>query len=139
MEAKSEGKKPAAAEELAACINDAKTPIVMFSLEWCEFCWAVAKLFVEYEIPYRIINLDAAEYVDNDRGRNIRLALNKETTWNTLPQIFIGGDFVGGCMDIFTECKNGKLQERLQRLGIPYNQAITTEPTSFLPAWLHPR
>ena len=131
--------KGLASRELASVINDVENPVVMYALEWCEFCWAVSKVFKEYEIPYRIINLDSADYVENGRGRNIRLALNEKTGWNTLPQIFIGGDFVGGCMDIFTECKNGKLQERLQRLGIPYNQAITTEPTSFLPAWLHPR
>lgn len=127
------------AEELTANINDSENPIVMFSLEWCEFCWVVVKVFAEYEVPYRIINLDSAEYVKNDRGRNIRQALNEKTTCNTVPQIFIGGEFVGGCVDIITECKEGKLQERLLQLAIPYNRAITTDPATFLPTWLHPR
>jgi len=93
----------------------------------------------EYQIPYRIINLDSAEYVDNLRGRNIRLALNEKTSWNTLPQMYINGEFIGGCMDLFEGCKSGELQARLDAANISFNKTVKTDPTNFLPTWLHPR
>ena len=126
-------------DELEKEIKGSDKQVVMFALEWCEFCWAVTKALDEYGIPYRTINLDSADYVDNNRGRNIRLALNEKTTWTTLPQIYINGEFVGGCIDIFEKCKDGSLQKRLAASNIAFNDSVSTDPLSFLPAWLHPR
>lgn len=126
-------------EEVEKEISGSDTQVVMFALEWCEFCWAVIKVLDEYKIPYRTINLDSAEYVENNRGREMRLALNEKTTWTTLPQIYVNGEFVGGCIDIFDECKNGELQTKLSASNIPYDKSVKTDPLSFLPAWLHPR
>ena len=33
-------------------------PVVMFALEWCEFCRRCRKLFAAYSIPYRSVDLD---------------------------------------------------------------------------------
>jgi len=128
-----------AIEELEKEVSASNQQVVMFALEWCEFCWAAIKVLDEYEIPYRIINLDSAEYVENLRGRNIRLALNDKTTWNTLPQIYVNEEFIGGCIDLFDECKSGALQARLDAANIGFNKAVDTDPASFLPTWLHPR
>jgi len=128
-----------AIDELEKEIRASEQQLVMFSLEWCEFCWAAIKVLDEYEIPYRVINLDSAEYVDNLRGRNIRLALNEKTTWKTMPQIYVNGEFIGGCMDLFEGCKSGELQTLLKEADISFNKMVTTDPTSFLPTWLHPR
>ncbi|PHS73786.1 MAG: hypothetical protein COB22_00860 [Cycloclasticus sp.] len=128
-----------AVEKLEKEIGGSDKQVVMFALEWCEFCWAVIKVLDEYEIPYRAINLDSADYVENNRGRNIRLALNEKTTWTTLPQIYINSEFVGGCIDIFDECKDGTLQERLKASSITFNESVKNDPLTFLPAWLHPR
>src|SRR6185503_4248799 len=48
----------------AAAFVDAtvREPVVLFALEWCEFCWAVRKMFARYKIPYRSIDLDSVEY-----------------------------------------------------------------------------
>ncbi|MBL4743515.1 MAG: hypothetical protein JKX87_02590 [Cycloclasticus sp.] len=113
--------------------------VVMFALEWCEFCWAVVKVLDEYEVPYRIINLDSGDYVEGNRGREMRLALNEKTTWITLPQIYINSEFVGGCIDIFDECKDGKLQAHLKASDINFNSSVSTDALTFLPSWLHPR
>jgi len=128
-----------ATEELEKEISGSDQQVVMFALEWCEFCWAAIKVLKEYEIPYRTINLDSADYMENNRGRKIRLALNEKTTWTTLPQIYINNEFVGGCVDLFDECKAGTLQDRLSASNIQFNSAINTDPVTFLPAWLHPR
>jgi cysteine synthase A len=110
----------------------------MFGLEWCEFCWSIRKLFDRYEIPYRGVNLDSVEYQQNNRGGALRAALRENTGWNTLPQLFIGREFVGGCTDVFDEGVSGRLKERLQALGIGLKEEITN-PYDFLPKWLQRR
>ena len=80
----------------------------MFALEWCEFCWSVRKLIDRYQIPYRSINVDSVEYQREDRGGALRAALKERTGSVTLPQLFIGGEFVGGCTTCSTKaCKGG--------------------------------
>ena len=37
----------------------AREPVVMFALEWCEFCWSVRKLFKALELDYTSIDLDS--------------------------------------------------------------------------------
>ena len=59
--------------------RDREQPVVMFALEWCEFCWSVRKMFARYGIPYRSIDLDSVEYQKDDRGGQIRAALTART------------------------------------------------------------
>jgi cysteine synthase A len=127
-----------AVEELRAAIQDPQHAVVMFALEWCEFCWSVRKLFRRYGIPYRSIDLDSAAYQQNDRGGALRAALREHTGSNTLPQIFIGGEFVGGCSEVFDEALSGRLRQRLQARGIELTEHIK-DPYGFLPKWLQPR
>ncbi|HWJ05262.1 MAG TPA: cysteine synthase A, partial [Steroidobacteraceae bacterium] len=115
---------PAVRAEMQAMIDDRAQPIVMFALEWCEFCWSVRKLFDRYRIPYRCINLDSVEYQRDNRGGAFRAALKERTGWVTLPQLFIGGEFVGGATDVFDESLQGRLQQRLQALGIALEEEI---------------
>ncbi|MBT5186283.1 MAG: glutaredoxin [Kordiimonadaceae bacterium] len=92
-----------------------------------------------YGIKFRSVDIDAMEYQENNRGGKIRTALRNKTTWDTFPQIFIGGKFVGGCTDVFDDCKDGKLQKMLKELNIDFNKKANKDPSSFLPGWLHPR
>lgn len=128
-----------AVKELEGMITDQENPVVMFALEWCEFCWSVRKMCAEYGIPFRSVDIDSVAYMDDNRGGKIRTALRNKTGWNTFPQIFIKGEFVGGCTDLFDDCKDGKLQKLLDQHGIPCNESVTTDPYSLLPTWLHPR
>ncbi len=64
-----------AKEFVARAIDDPQHPVVMFALEWCEFCWSVRKMFAHYRIPYRSIDLDSVEYQQDDRGGKVRTAL----------------------------------------------------------------
>jgi len=128
-----------AVAEVAALIADTGEPITMFALEWCEFCWSVKKMMDEYEIPYRTVNLDSVEYDEDNRGGNMRFALRDKTTWNTFPQIFIDGEFIGGCTDLFDGCKDGTMLAHLDSLNIQRNKSVDSDPYGFLPTWLHPR
>jgi cysteine synthase A len=129
---------PAARTELETAITDPANPVVMFALEWCEFCWSARKLFERYGIPYRAIPVDSVAYQQGNRGGKLRTALRERTGWLTLPQIFVGGEFVGGATDLFDECIKGKLQERLAAQRIEVKEPIAN-PYGFLPKWLHSR
>ena len=128
-----------AVSEVQQLIQNTQQPIVMFALEWCEFCWSVRKVFAEYGIEFKSVDIDSVAYQENDRGQKMRMALRDKTGWNTFPQIFIDGEFIGGCTDLFDQCKDQSLFPLLKEKQIPYKEGVSTDPYSFLPGWLHPR
>jgi cysteine synthase A len=128
-----------ATEFVTRTIADTERPVVMFALEWCEFCWSVRKMFAKHDIPYRSIDLDSVEYQKANRGAEIRAALTARTSVNTIPQIFVGGEYVGGCTDVFDAHKDGRLGALLNKHHVSYNRNLRVDAYSFLPSWLHPR
>jgi cysteine synthase A len=124
---------------LADALSDEENPVVLFALEWCEFCWSVRKMFKAFQISYRSIDLDSVEYQAGDRGGQIRAALNSRFDVKTIPQIFIGGERIGGATDLFDAYRAGRLQALLDRHGVGYDRTVDADPTSFLPGWLHSR
>lgn len=124
---------------VADVIADTQQPVVIFALEWCEFCWSVRKLFKKLDISYRSVDLDSVEFQEGARGQKIRAVLAEKTSMKTIPQIFIGGECVGGCTDIFDGWKAGDIQKLLATNGVSYASDIEVDPYSFLPEWLHPR
>ncbi len=120
-------------------ISDAEHPVTLYALEWCEFCWSVRKMFAKYEIPYRAIDLDSVEYQKDNLGGTIRQALEERTGAKTIPQIFIGGEHVGGATELFDAAIDGSMKKLLQQNSVAYNEEIKDDPYSFLPGWLHTR
>jgi cysteine synthase A len=129
----------AALAEVEELLAENRNQVLMFSLEWCEFCWSVRKMLTACEIPFVTVDLDSVDYQENDRGGKILAVLNHRNDWPTTPQIYVGGEFVGGATDLFDLGKAGKLQSMLAARNIHYNETINRDPYSFLPAWLHPR
>jgi cysteine synthase A len=119
--------------------SDSAEPVVMFALEWCEFCWSVRKMFAHTGINYRSVDLDSVEYQTDNWGGQIRAALAARTGINTIPQIFVGNKFVGGCTELFDAYKSGQLQTLLRENDVAFDETLDTDPYSFLPTWLHPR
>ena len=117
----------------------AAEPVVMFALEWCEFCWSVRKLFARLGIEYRSVDLDSVAYQAEDLGGRIRAVLAERTGAVTIPQIFIGGEPVGGCSELFDAWRDGAVQQRLEAVGIAYDRDVEVDPYDLLPKWLHPR
>jgi cysteine synthase A len=130
---------PAAISEVASILEENQEQVLMFSLEWCEFCWSVRKMLTACDIPYVTVDLDSVAFQEKDRGGKILAVLNQQNDWPTTPQIYVGGEFVGGATDLFDIGKAGELQSKLAARNIPYNETINRDPYSFLPAWLHPR
>ena len=131
---------PAAGIELvAARISDPDHPVTLFALEWCEFCWSVRKMFARYGIPYQSIDLDSVEYQKDDLGGKIRAALKARIGSPTIPQIFIGGQHVGGATELFDAARDGRMQALLERASVAYDRSVRDDPYGFLPAWLQKR
>jgi cysteine synthase A len=130
---------PEAERFVADAIDDAEQPVVMFAFEYCEFCWSVRKMFAECDIAYRSIDLDSVEYQEDNWGGQVRAALEARLGTGTIPQIFVGGEHIGGCSETFDAFKAGRLQHLLTQHHVAFNRSVDLDPYSLLPTWLHPR
>jgi cysteine synthase A len=130
---------PPATDEARAFVERALAEpdpaVTIFALEWCELCWAVRRLFEAARIPYRALTLDSVEYQAGDRGLAIRSALAERTGARTVPQVFVGGELVGGCDETLAAFRSRQLHERLAARGVE-PAAVAADPASFLPGWL---
>ena len=62
-----------------------------------------------YNVPYEHFNV----FTDQD----VREGVKEFSSWPTLPQIYIGGEFMGGC-DIITQMhNNGELKEEIEKVS----------------------
>ncbi|MGI9272240.1 MAG: cysteine synthase A [Woeseiaceae bacterium] len=130
---------PEALDFLHDVTHDGDNPVVMFATEWCEFSWSVRKMFAQYEIPYRSVDLDSVAYQADNKGGKIRKAIEQKTGSKTVPQIYVGGVHIGGATETFDACKDGSLGKMLEENNVSWNRSVDTEPYSFLPDWLHTR
>jgi cysteine synthase A len=142
--AKNEDAAPMEVEEdarefLDTVTSDAEQPVVMFALEWCEFSWSVRKMFAHYDIPYRSVDLDSVAYQEGNRGGKIRAAIQEQTGLKTIPQIYIGGNHVGGATELFDAAKDGSMAELLKANNVAWTESENRDPYTFLPGWLHTR
>jgi cysteine synthase A len=117
----------------------AQQPVVMFALEWCEFCWSARKLFKAMGVEFQSVDLDAVAYQENDRGSRIREVLARRLGVPTIPQLFVGGEHMGGCSELFEAYRNGSLQRRFSEHGIDFDPNARINAEQLLPQWLHPR
>ena len=109
--------------------------VVMFAMSWCEFCWAVRKLFLALDIPFVSIDIDTSDFRAANDVPKIRAALNEMAGAPTIPQIYAGGTHLGGSMDIIAAADSGALQKLLAEKGIPCSSA-KVDPYGFLPNWV---
>jgi len=114
-------------------------PVLMFSLEWCEFSWSARKLFSRLGVDYRSVDLDSVEFQENDYGGKIREVLEDRTGSPTIPQIFIGGQHIGGATELFDTMRDGSMQALFRTHGIDYDEDKDFDPYELMPKWLQPR
>jgi cysteine synthase A len=120
-------------------IRDGEHQVVMFALEWCEFCWALRNFFRASRIAYRSVDLDSVPFQKDNLGGEIRKELHKRLGSPTIPQVFIGGVPIGGCTETLELFRTGELQSRLRQLGVAFDERVEGDPSRFLPKWVHPR
>ena len=102
--------------ELKQQIEDsvANSPVHVFmkgTPEWpqCGFSKATCDALRSIEAPFTATNV--LEDLDNYRA-----TLMEVTAWPTIPQVFVGGEFVGGCDIVLEMLRSGELQEKVGAL-----------------------
>ncbi|WP_305985871.1 pyridoxal-phosphate dependent enzyme [Roseibium sp. MMSF_3544] len=126
----------AARSFVRSAIHDPEAPVVMFGFEWCEFCWSVRRLFEDAGIPFKAIDVDSTDFRADDRGGDILRALFDETGMRTVPQVFVGGELIGGATEVLASAGNGMLSKRLVGLAKPIHACTVNDPMGYLPTWV---
>lgn len=81
-------------------------PVTIYTTRFCPYCHRAIKKLNEKQVEFT--NVD----VTNDRELFRKISL--KTGWDTVPQIFIGEQFIGGCDDLHALDSEGKLDELLE-------------------------
>lgn len=108
-------------------IADPEHPVTLFSLSWCSYCRAARQLLEQLGIPYQVFELDRGEFLEPRLQNEVRTRLQQLTNSGTLPQLFIGGESLGGYTDTVAARSNGRLADVLARHTV---QAQSPEPKS---------
>jgi len=124
-------------EHVDRAVHDRSRPVLMFALEWCEFCWTLRRFFDRIGVPLHRVDLDSPAM--QPHAAEIRAALHLRTGQPTIPQLFVGGQWFGGCMDVLSAWRQGRLQAQLTTLALPFDAAAVPDPQALLPGWLQPR
>lgn len=97
-----------------ALLASSKQPVTMYTLSWCSYCQAVKQLLRQLNIPFHLIELDSGEYREPVLNQRLRQELQQLTGSNTLPQVFIGQQSIGGYTDTQAALKSGLLKNMLE-------------------------
>ncbi|KAL9696460.1 hypothetical protein quinque_016039 [Culex quinquefasciatus] len=84
----------------------------------CGFSNAVVQILRMHSVTY-----DSHDVLSSDA---LRQGIKDYSNWPTIPQIFINGEFVGGCDIMLQMHQNGELIDELQKVGI--KSALAGEP-----------
>ncbi|XP_045773556.1 uncharacterized monothiol glutaredoxin ycf64-like [Maniola jurtina] len=76
----------------------------------CGFSNAVVQIMRMHAVPYESHDVLADE--------NLRQGIKEYSNWPTIPQVFINGEFVGGCDIMLQMHQSGELVEELKKVGI---------------------
>lgn len=93
----------------------ASPSVAMFSFTTCPFCRRAKDYLDEKGVAYSVIELDE---LDGNEGNEIRAVLGKLTKRTSVPSIFVGGAYIGGCNDgpgLLPLGESGELDKLLQR------------------------
>ena len=72
----------------------------------CGFSSVVVQLLTHLEVPFKIVNVLT--------DPNIRDGIKKFSNWPTIPQLYIKGEFIGGCDIVKEMYQSGELQALLK-------------------------
>lgn len=81
----------------------------------CGFSAAVVQILSQISIPFKDVNV----LEDNI----LRESIKEFTQWPTIPQLYVKGEFVGGCDIIREMFESGELQNLMEEKEISPNQA----------------
>lgn len=78
----------------------------------CGFSARVVQILSHLEVPFHSANVL--------EDMELREGIKEFSSWPTIPQLYVNGEFVGGC-DIITEMyQSGELDNLLTEKGVPH-------------------
>ena len=80
----------------------------------CGFSMAISNMLKILEVNYKGINVLEAQ--------SLREGIKEFSDWPTIPQVYIKGEFVGGCDIVKEMYENGELQKTLELKGINFKK-----------------
>src|SRR5580704_15218473 len=81
----------------------------------CGFSGQVVQILDYLGVPYKGLNV-----LEND---DLRGGIKNYSNWPTIPQLYVKGEFVGGCDIIREMFQAGELQSLLKDKGLPVKEA----------------
>lgn len=98
----------------------ADTDVVLFMkgtaiFPQCGFSAAVVQVLSQLGVAFSDINV----LEDND----IREGIKEFSNWPTIPQLYVKGEFIGGCDIVREMYETGELTDLLSEKGIAFNEA----------------
>nr|VDD57389.1 unnamed protein product [Brassica oleracea] len=73
----------------------------------CGFSNTVVQILKNLNVPFEVVNI-----LENEM---VRQGLKEYSSWPTFPQLYIGGEFFGGCDITLEAFQSGELQEAVER------------------------
>ena len=80
----------------------------------CGFSMAVSNMLKILEVNYKGINVLESQ--------TLREGIKEFSDWPTIPQVYVKGEFVGGCDIVKEMYENGELQKTLELKGINFKK-----------------
>jgi monothiol glutaredoxin len=81
------------------------------SFPQCGFSGQVVRILSYLETPYKSVNVLA--------DQDIREGVKQFANWPTVPQLYIKGEFIGGCDIVREMFESGELVDQFKAAGIP--------------------
>lgn len=85
----------------------------------CGFSYQVVAILNAMGVPFSSRNV-----LEDDA---IREGVKEFSDWPTIPQLYVKGEFVGGCDIVMSMFKNGELEELLGEAGVEYGKVKSEE------------
>ncbi|SDI76788.1 glutaredoxin 3 [Pseudomonas flavescens] len=80
--------------------------VVVYSSDWCPYCIRAKQLLTNKNVAFDEIRVDGKP--------DLRAEMTRKAGRTSVPQIWIGDTHVGGCDDLFTLERAGKLDALLR-------------------------
>lgn len=91
-----------------------ENPCIVYSKTYCPYCSDVKDLFEkQLKVDAKIIELDTLA-----DGDDVQAALSEVSGMRTVPQVFVGGELIGGCDDTLAAYRSGTLEKLLRNAGV---------------------
>ena len=84
----------------------------------CGFSGQVVQILDHLGVPYKGVNV-----LDSEELRN---GIKAYANWPTIPQLYVKGEFVGGCDIIREMFQSGELQNALKQKGVELRERAQT-------------